>query len=293
MRGPRRLRLVLAVLVLTAFTLTLLDLHAGAGSPFDVLRRGSDTVFGPAQRAVAGAARSAGDLGLGGSAADVRRLQLRNAELSAQLRQTEDLRRRAADWDRLLHLVDAAAVATVPAHVTAAGASFGFESTATIDAGSRDGIRSGQAVVSGLGLVGRTRRVGPYTSTVVLVTDKAFSVGARLQRVPSFGFASGDGGRAMDYELIGQGAEVRRGDVLVTSGSDTFTPGLPVGRVTGIRSRASALTRTAGVVPFVDTGALDLVGVVVQPPRSAPRRALKPAATAGSGRTGAAGQATR
>jgi len=281
MRGSRRLRFLLVVLVLTAITLTALDVRAGRGSPFDALRRGGDTLLGPLQRAVGGAAGSAGGaLGrlpdLGRYADDNRALQRRNDELTNQLRQTEDLRRRAAEWDALLRLKDFGTYTVVPAHVTSIGASFGFEWTATLDAGSRDGISDGQTVVTGKGLVGRTKGVGPYTCTVVLVVDKDFSVGSRLQRVASFGFASGDGKRDMSYELIGQNAQVRMGDVLLTSGSGTFVPGVPVGTVTGIRSSANALTRIAEVKPFVDTTALDLVGVVVEPPRGTPRLPIPP-----------------
>ena len=59
MRGSGRLRLLLVLLVLTAFTLTALDYRStGDSSAFDAVRRGSATVFGPAQRALGGAAHS-------------------------------------------------------------------------------------------------------------------------------------------------------------------------------------------------------------------------------------------
>ena len=282
MRGSRRLRLLLVLLVLTAFTLTTLDYKPGQ-SPLDALRRGSDTLFGPAQRALGGAARTAGNAvgglpSLGNQDKLVADLRRRNLELEAMLRQTDDLRRQKAEWDALMRLKDFGTYTLVPAHISAISRSFGFEWTATIDVGSQDGVKEGQTVVSGLGLVGRTKRVGPYTSVIILVLDKDFAVGSRLQRTADFGIASGDGGKGgtMTYELVGQNSEIRIGDVLLTAGSDTFVPGVPVGRVTAIDGSANALTRTARVQPFVDVTSMDLVGVVVQPPRGTPRIPIPP-----------------
>jgi rod shape-determining protein MreC len=274
-RGPS-LRLLLVLLVLTAFTLTAVDYRAGEGSPFDALRRGSDTVFGPAQRAVGGAARSVGNaLGglprLGRYQEDNRRLEQENARLRALLRETDGLRRTDAELKKLLRLRAVGQYAVVPARVVSIGSALGFEWTATIDAGSRDGLKPGQTVLTGDGLVGRTKRVSPFTAVVVLVVDPTFTVGARLQRLGGVGLASGLGSAGMQYELIDQDAQVRAGDVLATTQSDTFVPDVPVGRVTRITGGARTLTRTTRVDPFVDVSSLDLVGVVVGPARTAPR----------------------
>ena len=65
MRGSRRTRLTLVLLLLTAFTLTALDYNSAQSGPLAALRRGIDTVFGPVQRAVGSAANSVGSA-LGG-----------------------------------------------------------------------------------------------------------------------------------------------------------------------------------------------------------------------------------
>ncbi|MCW2665273.1 MAG: rod shape-determining protein MreC [Frankiales bacterium] len=279
MRGPR-LRLLLALLVLTAFTLTAIDYRAGEGSPFDALRRGSDTVFGPAQRTVGGAARSVGNaLGglprLGRYQEDNRRLERENARLRALLRETDGLRRSDAELKKLLQLRPVGQYAVIPARVVSVGSALGFEWTATLDAGSRDGVKPGQTVLTGDGLVGRTKRVSPFTTVVVLLLDPTFTVGARLQRLGGVGLASGLGSSGMQYELIDQDAQVRPGDVLATTQSDTFVPDVPVGRVTRVVGGARTLTRTTRVDPFVDVSSLDLVGVVVGPARMAPRTPVR------------------
>jgi rod shape-determining protein MreC len=267
-RGPR---LLLVLLLLTAFTLTALDARSGAGGPFDALRRGVDTVLGPAQRAPGGAvSRVAG--AFDGESEPDERLREENARLQAELRRTEDLRRRVRELDELLRLGDAGSYPMVPARVTARGSAFGFESTVTLDAGSSDGIAPGQTVVDGDGLLGRTVRVGPFTSTVLLLTDPGFTVGARLDRAGTIGLATGTGD-GLEFALV-EGGRLQEGDGLLTTGSDTFVPGVPVGRVTAVET--GRVVSTAQVEPFVDVSALDLVGVVTAPPRSTPRVPLEP-----------------
>ncbi len=177
MRGSR---LLLALLVLTALTLTALD-GGDEGGPFAALRRGADTVLGPAQRTVGGAVSATGRAlgGLGDGQADTRRLERENARLRAQLRETEALRRSDAELKALLKVRAVADADVVPARVVSVGSSLGFAWTATLDAGSRDGLRPGQTVLTGAGLVGRTKRVGPFTCTVVLLVDPGFTVGGR------------------------------------------------------------------------------------------------------------------
>ena len=270
MRGPR---LLLVLLLLTAFTLTALDARSGDGSPFDALRRGADAALGPAQRALGGAVDRAGQL-VGGDSDEQAELRAENDRLRASLRRTDDLRRRVAQLDALLGLRDAGSYPMVPARVTAVGSAFGFESTVTLDAGSTDGIAAGQTVVDGHGLVGRTLRVAPFTSTVLLLTDPGSTVGARLSRAGSVGLATGTGD-ALELALV-EGRRIAEGDALLTTGSDTFVPGVPVGRVTAVEPGASTLVTTARVSPYADLGGLDLVGVVTAGPRSTPRVPLEP-----------------
>ena len=269
MRGSGRLRLLLVLLVLTAFTFTALDYRSGGGgSPFDALRRGSDTVFGPAQRALGGLVRSIGGVThLAKYQSENRRLQQKNDRLRAQLQESNGLRRQLADSTALLGLGQAGGYRLKAAHVSAVQSSLGFEWTATIDVGSRDGIVPDQTVVSGRGLVGRIKRVGPYTATVVLLVDPDFSAGVRLLRSGQLGLATGRGLRGLTYELIGQRARALVGDALYTSGS-TFVPGIPVGRVSTTSNDPNTSTLTGTLEPYVDVTSLDLVGVVTGGPRS-------------------------
>ncbi|MCU1693503.1 MAG: rod shape-determining protein MreC [Frankiales bacterium] len=260
MRGSR---LLLALLVLTSLTLVALD----GGGPTAALRRGADAVLGPPQRAVGGVVGRV----LGHD--DESDLARDNARLRALLRDTDALRRRDAELRRLLALEPVGRYPVVPARVVARGTVLGGD-TATLDAGSRDGVRAGQTVLTGEGLVGRTTRVGPFTCTVLLLTDPGSTVGGRLARLGGVGLVDGQGADGLRYELVDASAAMKVGDVVTTTGSGTFVPDVPVGRVTRLVTQASALTRVAELEPLVDLGRLDLVGVVVGPARTGTRKPL-------------------
>jgi len=267
--------------VLTAFTLMALDYRSnGESSAFDAVRRGSDTVFGPAQRALGGLSHDIGSFfggvaHLGRERDQNAKLKDDNDRLRAQLRETDGLRRQVSEWNALLGLKDASGYTLAPAHVISVGSSLGFEWTATIDAGSRDGIRVNATVVNGKGLVGRIKRVGPYTSTVLLLVDGEFSAGVRLIRSGQLGLVTGHGIGALTYQLIGQRARAEVGEAMYTSGS-TFAAGIPVGRVASTSNDPNSPTLTGSLSPFVDVTSLDLVGVVLDVPRRAPRPPLRP-----------------
>lgn len=283
MRGSRRLRLTFVLLLLSAFTLTALDNTTAQTGPLAALRRGIDTVFGPVERAVGGAAGSVGRaLGglprLGSYQSENRRLQREVDALNGRLASLAGLQCQVDQFHQLMHLVDVTGYTTVPARVIAVGPSAGFEWTAVIDAGSADGVKVSQTVVTGAGLVGRTTRVTGHTAHVLLLADPEFTVGGSLAQVASIGFAHGNGDRPMTYSLATNRAPVRKGDVLLTTGSDTYAAGIPIGTVTAVAPDANAISRSATLEPFVDVSSLDVVGVVVDPPRTKPRGLLRPVA---------------
>lgn len=283
MRGSRRLRLALVLLLLSAFTLTALDYNTARTGPLAALRRGIDTVFGPLERVVGNGANSVGDaLGglprLGSYQSDNKRLQREVDALRGQLASEAGLRCQVDQLNSLMHLVDYTGYHPVPAHVVAVGPSGAFEWTATLDAGTADGLHPGMTVVTGAGLVGRTTEVATHTATVLLLADPSFTVGGTLIAQASVGFAKGNGSRPMTYTLASTRSPVRRGDVLLTTGSGTYAAGVPIGTVTTVTPDTNAITRSATIVPFVDVASLDLVGVITDSQRTAPRVPLRPVA---------------
>lgn len=281
MRDSGRARVVLAVLLLTAFTLITLDYRSGSGGP---LRRIANDVFGPIENAVGDVARPVGSffasLGhLSSYKSDNAKLRKEVAQLRGQLRLTDAERARLADEEKLLHLDQIAQFRIVSANVSGVGGSLDFESTATIDVGSRDGITPDMTVIDGDGLVGKTLSVGPTTATVLLANDVQFSAGARLESSQLIGHVDGGGRGPMRFTLLDSQGSIKVGSRLVTFGDigqRPFVPEVPIGRVTRVVPTPGALTRTAEVTPYVSFGSLDVVGVVVSAPRDIKRDSLLP-----------------
>ena len=286
-RDTRRTRLLLALLLVTSVSLITIDYRGGERSPLDGLRTLAAAAFGPVEQvaaAIAGPVSGAVDSvsRLGDGREESQQLRRENDELTRRLRTSELDRNRAAELDALLHLAGAGRYRVVPAQVIAIGPAQTFSWTVTIDAGTRDGVRPDMTVLNGDGLVGRVKTAGPSTATVLLAVDPESSVGVRLEATMEVGFTTGQGvadGDLLDLRLLDGQSTVVRGDRLVTFGSqgDTpYVPGVPVGAVRRVLGTPGSQTRTAVVVAYVDFTALDLVGVVVEPPRKNPRDAVLP-----------------
>lgn len=285
MRDTRRSRIILAILVLLSITLIVFDLRGGDSGPTRPLRVAGETVLGSAERAMAGVVLPVRGLleSLGGlNEADQRiaALEADNARLRAELDTIANDRARVADLEALLGLVSVNDYDAVPAQVIAVGPAQGFAWTVTIDAGSRDGVERDMSVISGAGLVGRTIDVGPTTSTVLLVVDATSSVGGRLAGTSQIGIVSGTGRQdALTMQLLDPLAAVDVGDVVVSFGSEggrPYAPGIPIGTVAQMRGTEGQLTRSAILVPYADVSRLDIVGVILRAPETAPRSTLAP-----------------
>ncbi|HET7327663.1 MAG TPA: rod shape-determining protein MreC [Nocardioidaceae bacterium] len=271
----RRPRAVLALLLLASVTVITLDARPSGDSPIEPLRAATGAAFGPLESgvsAVVGPLRAVPEYF--GDVDELRaanaRLEREKVALQAQLRTTEHARERAAELDRMLGVADRQDLSLVPARVVTLGAAQAFSRTATIDAGSRDGVLADMTVVNGHGLVGRVLSSTPTTATVLLAIDAKSVVGGRLASSSELGFLSGDGdisadGRLM-LELVDTEIDPSRGDTVVTWGSRNDVPyiaDVPIGTITEVSSSPRQLSKTATVRPFVDFSALDLVGVVV------------------------------
>ncbi|MEU2604778.1 rod shape-determining protein MreC [Streptomyces albus] len=279
MRDTRESRLLLVLLVAIAFALITVDLRGGEQSPLDGARQGAASVLGPVESGVASAVNPVGNAiaavrDSGDRHDRITRLERENAALKQELGSDDRNRARAKELDKLLKTAGAGGYGVKGAQVVAIGAAQGFSWTVTLDAGREDGIRRDMTVINGDGLVGRVTTVGPATSTVVLANDPDFTVGTRMENSSELGFATGRGGNALSVQLLNGKAKVKKGDRLVTFGSSDdkpFVPGVPVGEVTKVERHKGTLTRTVRVKPYVGFTRLDVVGIVVQPPRQNPR----------------------
>ncbi|MDT3724487.1 rod shape-determining protein MreC [Streptomyces sp. DSM 41972] len=285
MRDTKESRLLLVLLIAIAFALITVDIRGGEESPVDGARQAAASVFGPIENGVSGAVDPIGNavtaVRESGDRHDrLARLERENAALKAELGSDDRSRSRLKQLDKLLGVAGKGQYGIKGAQVIAIGAAQGFSWTITIDAGADDGIQRDMTVLNGDGLVGRVTTVGPSTATVLLASDPDFTVGTRMEAGDELGFASGQGDRPLRVELLNGKAEVKKGDRLVTFGSQAdkpFVPGVPVGVVSRVDPSGGDLTRTLYVTPFVNFSKLDVVGVVVQSPKKDPRDTVLPA----------------
>jgi rod shape-determining protein MreC len=283
-RDTRESRLLLVLLVAIAFALITVDIRGGEDSPVDGARQAAATVFGPVEDGVSAAVNPVGNavaaIRDSGERHDrLARLEQENAALKAKLGSDDRNRSRLKQLDKMLKVAGEGQYGIKGAQVIAIGAAQGFSWTITIDAGAEDGIERDMTVLNGDGLVGRVTTVGPNTATVLLANDPDFTVGTRMESTDELGFASGQGDRPLRVELLNGKAEVKKGDRLVTFGSQAdkpFVPGVPVGVVSRVDPSGGGLTRTLYVMPYVGFSKLDVVGVVVQAPKKDPRDTVLP-----------------
>jgi len=105
-----------------------------------------------------------------------------------------------------------------------------------VNRGGNSGVYRAQPVITGEGVLGQVYRIGPFSSEVILITDSEHALPVQVLRSGERTIALGTG-RSTSLELpyVPQNADVKVGDVLVTSGLDHVFPfGLPVARVTKV-----------------------------------------------------------
>lgn len=168
--------------------------------------------------------------------------------------------------------LDAAARAlpytTITAPVIARDPS-GILKTIVIGAGSDQGVKVDQIVLSEQGVVGRVSEAGSNYAKVLLVTDSSSSVSALVQTSRASGIVRGQYGDALVMEWILQSDPVRQGDVIVTAGlgignelRSLYPKGLVIGTVVDVTKAEVSAYQRAVVAPAVDLRKLENVLVI-------------------------------
>jgi rod shape-determining protein MreC len=139
-----------------------------------------------------------------------------------------------------------------------------FEQSIRIQKGSNHGITQAAPVVTVSGVVGQTVDVyGRYTN-VLLITDPASHIDVMVQRSRTRGLLQGAGTNTLSFELLDRKADIKVGDLVMTSGLDGLYPkGLQVGTVTAVGSAQNSLFMKASVRPAVSFSNLEEVMVML------------------------------
>jgi rod shape-determining protein MreC len=280
----RRTRLVLGVLLAVALALITLDARNSSAAPVRGLRAFGGMLFGSAESVASAVGRPVAgffsNLGAGsGDQTKINSLQREVVQLRGELSQAQISKADAAQLQQLLQLAGRGRYRVVPASVIAAGPA--YQDAVTIDAGSSDGIKTGETVLNGAGFVGVVTSVSSQVSTVLLATDGSARVGVRVAPGGEIGLVTGSGGSdssqgALRLQVFDATAVLQPGEQVVTFGGWPYAPGVPVGVITRVVAGVGTLTKTAYVRPYASDSSLGVVGVVVTRPRHNPLFSVLP-----------------
>ena len=145
--------------------------------------------------------------------------------------------------------------------------------TLIISRGSRDGVKPHDLVICPEGIVGYVSEADPITATVVLLTDQNSTLGARVQRAGSraVGLCHGSNGPLLSMTDLEHEADVKPGDLVVTSGLSRLYPktleGTPprdliIGVVVKVQADPAGAGKTALVRPKANYDRMEEVYVL-------------------------------
>jgi len=132
---------------------------------------------------------------------------------------------------------------------------------------------AGVAVVDERGLLGQVTRVHPLIAEVTLITEKEFAVPVRVERTGMRAILFGRGpSKRPELRFVPNGADLREGDVLFTSGIDgLYPPNIRVATVAAPRRDPESVFVTVEVFP---AAALTSAEHVLVMRRQSPRPSL-------------------
>jgi rod shape-determining protein MreC len=132
-----------------------------------------------------------------------------------------------------------------------------------VSRGSSDGVQIKDVVVTPEGLVGQVLQCSSRSSYVLLLTDTESRVGARIVRSGAVGIVEGTGERTCQMTRLDWRADVREGDLVMTSGqSSIFPKDITIGQVVAVRKDTHLSTQTAVIEPSVPFEKLNHVFVL-------------------------------
>ncbi len=132
-----------------------------------------------------------------------------------------------------------------------------FAHSLVLNAGEQAGVRKGQAVVTGDGLVGRVAGAGRRSSRILLISDLNSRIPVLIEssRLPAI--LAGNNSASPSLVYLPPGGVVEVGDRIITSGhAGALPPGLPVGQVVAVGENG------IDVQPYIDRDRLEYVRIL-------------------------------
>lgn len=170
----------------------------------------------------------------------VEELRTRQTLLDAQLQRLVTLESENRRLRKLLHSSRETVERTQVAEIIAVDLD-PFSRQIVINKGTNDNVFLGQPLLDANGVMGQIIHAGPFSSTALLITDPSHATPVQINRNGVRAIAMGTGAsNRLELPFIPNNADIKTGDVLVTSGlGGRFPPGHPVATITRIQSEPS------------------------------------------------------
>ncbi len=137
--------------------------------------------------------------------------------------------------------------------------------TLTVNKGTDDGIKEGQAVIALKGAVGTIIRSEPKRSHIMLITDRYSVVDGIVQRTRALGIVEGKGTDDLALmKYIDRTTDLKKGDIIVTGGLDkVFPKGFPLAEVENVENKAYSVAMKIELRPVIEPTEIENVFIVI------------------------------
>ncbi|MBW7898468.1 Cell shape-determining protein MreC [Candidatus Brocadiaceae bacterium B188] len=140
-----------------------------------------------------------------------------------------------------------------------------FRKSITINAGSKQGVKPNDIVVSDNALVGKITTVSKRHSVVQLVTDPAARIPGRIVRTREQVIVEGNATAFCKLKYTPRWAKLKKGDDIVTSDiGGLYPPSLPIATVVENETKSGALFQSVKVLPRVNISKVESVLIITQ-----------------------------
>ena len=247
----------------------ILFLAASRFAVFDPLENATQSVAAPAESVLRDATRPFADFvnnltDLNGLSTENQSLREEKERLLAEVARLKEAERELHQLEQLLALRGTGAAASFIAADVFAHEPNNLQDRLAIDRGSSDGLAKGMVVLTKQGsLVGAVSRVLDNVAWVTLITDPSSAVSALIQDSRVQGVVVGAADGTLTMEFVEETADVKEGDLVLTSGiGGSYPGGELIGQVVDVERTAQELFQAVRVQPLADLSRLESVLVL-------------------------------
>ena len=190
-------------------------------------------------------------------------LKNQNQELTTRLLKFDEINQENGRLKQLLAFRNSSKMDLLAAQVIARDL-IPDHSTITINKGSADGLKEGQAVMTLQGALGYVFKPQQKTSHILLMTDRYAVIDGVIQRSRAHGIVEGKGKSGAVLKYVERTEDVRPGDLVVTGGLDNIFPkGFPIAVVESAEKKQISVSLKVDLKPLVDSEKVEEVFVVL------------------------------